>query len=56
MIAIAKIRSLVQGWGVRTLEDIPPRTFVMEYAGQVVTNDEADVRQSSLNNAEDYGL
>uniref|UniRef100_T1J0S7 Histone-lysine N-methyltransferase n=1 Tax=Strigamia maritima TaxID=126957 RepID=T1J0S7_STRMM len=32
------------GWGVKTLEFIKADTFVMEYVGEVITNEEAEVR------------
>lgn len=32
------------GWGVRTLEKIKKGTFVMEYVGEVITNEEAEQR------------
>ncbi|KAM4740813.1 histone-lysine N-methyltransferase SETMAR [Anableps anableps] len=34
-----------KGWGVRTAEEIPGRTFVCEYAGEVITFAEAKRRQ-----------
>ncbi|CAJ1051284.1 histone-lysine N-methyltransferase SETMAR [Xyrichtys novacula] len=34
-----------RGWGVRTLEAIPNRTFVCEYAGEVISFEEARCRQ-----------
>ncbi|XP_071806754.1 histone-lysine N-methyltransferase SUV39H2-like isoform X2 [Asterias amurensis] len=32
------------GWGVRTLSEIRKNTFVMEYVGEVITNEEAERR------------
>ena len=32
------------GWGVKTLENIKRGTFVVEYVGEVITNDEAEER------------
>ncbi|GMY20554.1 histone-lysine N-methyltransferase SUVR4 isoform X2 [Fagus crenata] len=45
-----------KGWGLRTLEDIPKGTFVCEYAGEVLTNQELYERitQSSGNDRHTY--
>lgn len=29
-----------KGWGIRTLEDLPPGAFVFEYVGEILTNTE----------------
>lgn len=36
-----------KGWGLRTLEDLPARTFVCEYVGEILTNTELDMRNSA---------
>ncbi len=36
----------LQGWGIRTLEDIPSGSFVMEYVGEIITNEMAEVSSS----------
>lgn len=33
-----------RGWGIKTLEFIPKNQFVMEYVGEIITNDEAERR------------
>ncbi|XP_030640507.1 histone-lysine N-methyltransferase SUV39H1-A isoform X1 [Chanos chanos] len=33
-----------RGWGVRTLERIPKKAFVMEYLGEIITTEEAERR------------
>lgn len=33
-----------RGWGVKTIEPIKPNTFVTEYVGEVITNEEAERR------------
>ncbi|KAJ0036114.1 hypothetical protein NQD34_004791 [Periophthalmus magnuspinnatus] len=33
-----------RGWGVRTLQHINKNTFVMEYIGEIITNEEAEKR------------
>ncbi|KAM9410046.1 histone-lysine N-methyltransferase SETMAR isoform 2-T2 [Pholidichthys leucotaenia] len=38
-------RTQTRGWGVRTLEEIPRGTFVCEYAGEVISFEEARCRQ-----------
>ena len=32
------------GWGVKTLENIKKGTFVVEYVGEVISNEEAEER------------
>lgn len=32
------------GWGVKTLETIRKNSFVIEYVGEVITNEEAEKR------------
>ena len=32
------------GWGVKTLENIKKGSFVVEYVGEVITNEEAEER------------
>ncbi|XP_078484462.1 histone-lysine N-methyltransferase SUV39H2 [Ciona intestinalis] len=39
-----------KGWGVKTLQFIPKGTFVMEYVGEVITNDEAEKRGKQYDN------
>uniref|UniRef100_F6YDS2 Histone-lysine N-methyltransferase n=1 Tax=Ciona intestinalis TaxID=7719 RepID=F6YDS2_CIOIN len=39
-----------KGWGVKTLQFIPKGTFVMEYVGEVITNDEAERRGKQYDN------
>ncbi|XP_071622663.1 histone-lysine N-methyltransferase EHMT1 isoform X16 [Heliangelus exortis] len=38
-------RTQKMGWGVRTMQDIPPGTFVCEYVGELISDSEADVRE-----------
>ncbi|XP_036863366.1 histone-lysine N-methyltransferase EHMT1 isoform X3 [Manis javanica] len=38
-------RTQNMGWGVRSLQDIPPGTFVCEYVGELISDSEADVRE-----------
>ncbi|XP_054219810.1 histone-lysine N-methyltransferase EHMT1 isoform X33 [Homo sapiens] len=38
-------RTRDMGWGVRSLQDIPPGTFVCEYVGELISDSEADVRE-----------
>ncbi|KAM6244073.1 histone-lysine N-methyltransferase EHMT1 isoform 3-T3 [Porphyrio hochstetteri] len=38
-------RTQKMGWGVRTMQDIPPGTFVCEYVGELISDAEADVRE-----------
>lgn len=33
-----------KGWGLRTLEQLPPGAFVCEYVGEIMTNIELDKR------------
>ncbi|XP_063751605.1 histone-lysine N-methyltransferase SUV39H1b isoform X2 [Eleginops maclovinus] len=33
-----------RGWGVRTLQHIKKNTFIMEYVGEIITNEEAERR------------
>lgn len=33
-----------RGWGVKTIEPVKPNTFVTEYVGEVITNEEAERR------------
>ncbi|MCO5547653.1 hypothetical protein L7F22_001104 [Adiantum nelumboides] len=35
-----------KGWGLRTLEDLPPGTFICEYVGEILTNVELDMRNT----------
>lgn len=34
------------GWGVRALQDIPEGTFVCEFAGEIISDGEANVREN----------
>lgn len=43
-----------KGWSVRTLEDICQGSFVIEYLGEVITEEEAKVRLSSRNDDETF--
>nr|CAB3266718.1 histone-lysine N-methyltransferase SUV39H2 [Phallusia mammillata] len=40
-----------KGWGVKALEPVMKGTFVMEYVGEVITNDEAEIRGKIYDNA-----
>ncbi|XP_017465472.1 PREDICTED: histone-lysine N-methyltransferase SETD2-like [Rhagoletis zephyria] len=33
---VEPFKTLNKGWGLRTLEDLPPHSFIMEYVGEVV--------------------
>ena len=44
--------SLISGWGVMSLEDIPKGSFVCCYTGLIVSDDEADNRGLCL--GDDY--
>lgn len=39
-----------KGWGVRTLDELPRGTFVCEYVGEILTNDELYERNKMLKN------
>lgn len=43
-----------KGWGLRTLEDLPPGAFVCEYVGEVLTNVELFDRVSRSPNREEH--
>ena len=43
-IPLCIFRTNGRGWGVRTIEPIKPNTFVTEYVGEVITNEEAERR------------
>ncbi len=43
-IPLCIFRTKGRGWGVRTTEPIKPNTFVTEYVGEVITNEEAERR------------
>lgn len=43
-IPLCIFRTEGRGWGVRTIEPIKPNTFVTEYVGEVITNEEAERR------------
>uniref|UniRef100_T1JJ95 Histone-lysine N-methyltransferase n=1 Tax=Strigamia maritima TaxID=126957 RepID=T1JJ95_STRMM len=45
-----------KGWGLKTLEDIPNRKFVCEYAGEIINHDEAKKRCKKLNSTCDNYL
>ncbi|KAK7896836.1 hypothetical protein WMY93_022161 [Mugilogobius chulae] len=52
-------RTQKKGWGVRALQDIPQGTFVCQYVGEIITDDEAEMRQNdaylfSLDDKEQY--
>ena len=40
-------RTSNRGWGVKTLQRIPKGSFVVEYVGEVITSDEAEIRGQS---------
>lgn len=37
-----------KGWGLRTLEDLPPGTFVCEYVGEILTSSEMKERKVAI--------
>ncbi|XP_070689889.1 histone-lysine N-methyltransferase EHMT1a isoform X2 [Pempheris klunzingeri] len=39
-------RTQKMGWGVRAMQDIPQGTFICEYVGEIITDAEADKRES----------
>ncbi|XP_072309540.1 histone-lysine N-methyltransferase EHMT1-like isoform X1 [Eucyclogobius newberryi] len=39
-------RTQKKGWGVRALQDIPQGTFVCQYVGEIISEDEAEMRQN----------
>jgi histone-lysine N-methyltransferase SUV39H len=43
-IPLCIFRTRGRGWGVKTTEPIKPNTFVTEYVGEVITNEEAEKR------------
>lgn len=43
-IPLCIFRTEGRGWGVKTTEPIKPNTFVTEYVGEVITNEEAERR------------
>lgn len=45
-VRLQLFRTDEKGWGVRTLQDIPQGTFVCEYVGEIIAEDEAEMRQN----------
>ncbi|KAK3738798.1 hypothetical protein RRG08_035678 [Elysia crispata] len=43
-VKICIFRTATKGWGVKTLQPIKKGTFVIEYVGEVITNEEAEKR------------
>ena len=43
-----------RGWGVKTLETIRKNTFVIEYVGEVITNEEAERRGIQYGNRQTF--
>ncbi|XP_058492535.1 histone-lysine N-methyltransferase EHMT1a isoform X2 [Solea solea] len=39
-------RTQTMGWGVRAMQDVPQGTFVCEYAGELISDAEADKREN----------
>lgn len=50
--SLAVFHTESKGFGIRTLQDIPRGSFVCEYAGEVLTRDEARRRSSNLADAD----
>ncbi|XP_040297997.1 histone-lysine N-methyltransferase EHMT1 isoform X6 [Bufo bufo] len=44
-VRLQMFRTKNMGWGVRSLQEIPMGTFVCEYAGELISDTEADVRE-----------
>ncbi|XP_073696004.1 histone-lysine N-methyltransferase EHMT1a isoform X3 [Garra rufa] len=45
-IRLQVFRTERMGWGVRTLQDIPEGAFVCEFAGEIISDGEANVREN----------
>ncbi|KAI5075707.1 hypothetical protein GOP47_0009783 [Adiantum capillus-veneris] len=43
-----------KGWGLHTLEDLPPGTFICEYVGEILTNVELDTRNKAGDGHSDH--
>lgn len=43
-IPLCIFRTVGRGWGVKTIEPIKPNTFITEYVGEVISNEEAERR------------
>lgn len=43
-IPLCIFRTANRGWGVKTIEPIKPNTFITEYVGEVISNEEAEKR------------
>jgi ankyrin repeat protein len=43
-----------KGWALRTLEPIPKGSFVIEYIGEIISEEEAEIRLSQRNGVENY--
>ncbi|TRY93170.1 hypothetical protein DNTS_012857 [Danionella cerebrum] len=45
-IRLQVFRTERMGWGVRTLQDIPEGAFVCEFAGEIISDGEANIREN----------
>uniref|UniRef100_A0A672TDH5 Histone-lysine N-methyltransferase EHMT1-like n=1 Tax=Sinocyclocheilus grahami TaxID=75366 RepID=A0A672TDH5_SINGR len=45
-VRLQVFRTERMGWGVRALQDIPEGTFVCEFAGEIISDGEANVREN----------
>ncbi|XP_013879446.1 histone-lysine N-methyltransferase EHMT1 [Austrofundulus limnaeus] len=45
-VRLQLFRTERMGWGVRAMQDIPQGTFICEYVGEIITDAEADKRES----------
>uniref|UniRef100_A0AAR2IVC6 Euchromatic histone-lysine N-methyltransferase 1b n=1 Tax=Pygocentrus nattereri TaxID=42514 RepID=A0AAR2IVC6_PYGNA len=45
-VRLQVFRTARMGWGVRALQDIPEGTFICEFAGEIISDGEANVREN----------
>ncbi|XP_062873911.1 histone-lysine N-methyltransferase EHMT1a isoform X2 [Trichomycterus rosablanca] len=45
-VRLQVFRTAKMGWGVRALQDIPEGSFICEFAGEIISDGEANVRQN----------
>uniref|UniRef100_A0A8C5B454 Euchromatic histone-lysine N-methyltransferase 1b n=1 Tax=Gadus morhua TaxID=8049 RepID=A0A8C5B454_GADMO len=45
-IRLQLFRTPKKGWGVRALQDIPQGTFICEYVGEIISEEEAEMRKN----------
>ncbi|XP_072520812.1 histone-lysine N-methyltransferase EHMT1a [Salminus brasiliensis] len=45
-VRLQVFRTAKMGWGVRALQDIPEGTFICEFAGEIISDGEANIREN----------